>query len=179
MMLRERVSRRIKMLLYRKNLGGVQIPDTARVRVDSCIISGGKNLIIGNYVRIGPKALIYCSDAKIIIRDKVNIGPGVTMVSGDHNYKTVGKYICDEYTKLPDSDADIIINSDCWIGANVTILKGVEIGRGCVVAACALVTKSMPPYSIVAGVPAKVIGKRFNSEEIARHESILYGKKIE
>ena len=51
----------------------------------------------------------------------------------------------DVYDKLPVNDQDVIINSDCWIGANVTILKGVEIGRGCVIAACSCV-KNLPPH---------------------------------
>lgn len=61
----------------------------------------------------------------------------------------------------------------------MTILKGVTIGRGSVVAAGAVVTKSCPPYSIIGGVPAKVIKQRFSPEEIVKHESILYGTKKE
>ena len=55
----------------------------------------------------------------------------------------------------------------------MTILKGVTIGRGSVVAAGAVVTKSCPPYSIIGGVPAKVLKMRFTPEEIVKHESIL------
>lgn len=75
--------------------------------------------------------------------------------------------------KDPDNDQDVIIEGDNWIGMNTTILKGVTIGRGCIVAAGAIVTKSTPPYSIVAGVPAKVIKMRFSEEDIIRHESAL------
>ena len=56
-----------------------------------------------------------------------------------------------------------------WIGANVTILKGVRIGTGSVVAAGAVVTIDVPAFSIVGGVPAKVIKKRFTDEEIEQH----------
>ena len=59
----------------------------------------------------------------------------------------------------------------------MTILKGVTIGRGSVVAAGAVVTKSCPPYSIIGGVLAKVIKQRFTPEEIVKHETILYGAK--
>ena len=59
---------------------------------------------------------------------------------------------------------------------NSTILKGVTIGRGCIVAAGAVVNKSTPPYSIVGGVPAKVLKMRFTEEEIIEHERILYSK---
>ena len=67
----------------------------------------------------------------------------------------------------------MVVEDGCWIGANVTILKGVTIGRGSVVAAGAVVTRSCPPYSIVGGVPARVIKPRFTAEEIEEHESLL------
>ena len=61
-------------------------------------------------------------------------------------------------------DQPVVIEDDVWVGANVTILKGVTIGHGSVVAAGAVVTKSCPPYSIIGGVPAKVLKKRFDEE---------------
>ena len=78
--------------------------------------------------------------------------------------------------KLPENDAPIVIEDDVWCGANVTILKGVTIGRGSIVAAGAVVTTSFPPYSIIGGVPAKFLKKRFTEDEIRDHERILYGK---
>ena len=69
----------------------------------------------------------------------------------------VGKFIMDSHEKLPKNDAPVIIEDDVWAGANITILKGVTIGRGCVIAAGAVVNKSMPPYSIIGGVPARVL----------------------
>ena len=61
-----------------------------------------------------------------------------------------------------------------WCGANVTILKGVTIGRGSIVAAGAVVTQSFPPYSVIGGVPAKLLKMRFTPEEIVEHEKMLY-----
>lgn len=75
--------------------------------------------------------------------------------------------------KTPEQDAPVIIEDDVWCGANVTILKGVTIGRGSVVAAGAVVTKSFPPYSIIGGVPAKLIKIRFTLEQIKKHERLL------
>lgn len=68
----------------------------------------------------------------------------------------------------------MIVEEDCWIGTNVTLLPGAHIGRGAVVAACALVNKPVPPYAVVAGVPAKVIGCKFSKEQIMAHEEKLY-----
>ena len=69
------------------------------------------------------------------------------------------------------------IEDDVWCGANVTILKGVTIGRGSIVAAGAVVTKSFPPYSIIGGVPAKLLNHRFTKEQIIEHENIVYSKE--
>ena len=82
----------------------------------------------------------------------------------------------DSNEKLPENDAPVVIEDDVWCGANVTILKGVTIGRGSVVAAGAVVTKSCPPYSIIGGVPAKILKRRFSKEEIIEHERNLFPK---
>lgn len=75
--------------------------------------------------------------------------------------------------KLPENTVAVVIEDDVWTVANVTILKGVKIGRGSVVAAGAVVTKSCPPYSIIGGIPAKVLKMRFTSEKIEQHERII------
>lgn len=75
---------------------------------------------------------------------------------------------------MPENDAPVIIEDDVWTGANITILKGVTIGRGSVVAAGAVVNKSCPPYSIIGGVPAKVLKFRFTIDEVLEHEKKLY-----
>ena len=67
----------------------------------------------------------------------------------------------------------MVFEGDNWIGANATILKGVTVGEGAVVAAGAVVTKDVAPYTIVGGVPAKYIGDRFTPEELAQHRLLL------
>ena len=62
--------------------------------------------------------------------------------------------------KLPGNDQDVALMGDNWVGSNAVILKGVTVGRGAVVASGAVVNKDVPDYSIVAGVPARVIGSR-------------------
>lgn len=131
-----------------------------------------------NNVTIGPGATIYTTGAKLIIKHHVIIGPNLTIITGDHNISVIGNYICETIQKRPEDDQDVIIESDVWIGCNVTILKGVTIGRGSVVAAGAVVTKSCPPYSVIGGVPAKVIKKRFTEEEIIKHEELLEQRDV-
>lgn len=73
-----------------------------------------------------------------------------------------------EYENSPIRDnRPIVIRNDVWIGANVIILPGITIGDGAILSAGAVVTKDVEPYSIVGGVPAKVIRKRFNDEEVS------------
>ena len=94
-------------------------------------------------------------------------------------YHVVGRFVdtIGDDEKLFENDQDVIIEGDNWIGMNTTILKGVTIGRGCIVAAGAVVNKSTQPYSIVGGVPAKILRMRFTEEQIKEHERILYGKE--
>lgn len=132
------------------------------------------NLSLGRNVSIPKGATLYCTEAPLTIGNNVIFGPNPTIITGDHRIDVVGKYIIDSHEKLSKNDAPVVIEDDVWAGANVTILKGVTIGRGSVIAAGAVVTKSCPPYSIIGGVPAKVLKFRFTIEEILEHERLLY-----
>ena len=70
--------------------------------------------------------------------------------------------------------SDLTIGEDVWIGQNVTILPGANIGRGSVVAACSTMTKPVPPYAMVMGSPAKIVGAIFTIDQILEHEKTLY-----
>lgn len=131
------------------------------------------NMTVGDYTSIPKGATFYCTEAPLTIGKKVIFGPHPTIITGDHRVDVIGKYIMDSTEKLPENDAPVVIEDDVWTGANVTILKGVTIGRGSVIAAGAVVTKSFPPYSIIGGVPAKVLKMRFSEEEIEEHEEKL------
>lgn len=138
-------------------------------------IRGLWNLSIGDGTSIPKGSTIYCTDAPLTIGRKVIFGPRPTIITGDHRTDIIGKYIIDVTVqeKLPENDQPVVIEDDVWCGANVTILKGVTIGRGSVVAAGAVVTKSFPPYSIIGGVPARLLKKRFSETEIREHERII------
>lgn len=131
------------------------------------------NMTVGDYTSIPKGATFYCTEAPLTIGKKVIFGPHPTIITGDHRIDVIGKYIMDSTEKLPENDAPVVIEDDVWTGANVTILKGVTIGRGSVIAAGAVVTKSFPPYSIIGGVPAKLLKMRFTPAEIEKHERIL------
>lgn len=77
------------------------------------------------------------------------------------DFKTQKRYV----TK---SKGKVIIGNDVWIGNGVTILSGVNIGDGAVIGACSLITKNIEPYTIVGGIPAKTIKKRFDDKTIEK-----------
>lgn len=148
------------------------------IRPLSSDFKGLWNLSIGDSSSIPKHSTIYCTEAPLTIGKKVIFGPRPTIITGDHRTDVIGKFIVDSRIKLPQNDSPITIEDDVWAGANVTILKGVTIGRGSIIAAGAVVTKSCPPYSIIGGVPARVLKFRFSIDQIIEHEKILYPTKM-
>ncbi len=128
---------------------------------------------VGDDVYIGPGATLSASESKIVMGNKIMFGPNVTIMGGDHNASIIGKYMYDIKEKRPEDDQPVYIEDDVWIGTGAIILKGVRVGKGSIIAAGALVIKDVPPYTIVGGVPAKVLKERFSEEEIKEHESLL------
>ena len=111
-------------------------------------------------------------DTHLKIGNFCSIANGVTFVlSSEHNINLISTYPFKVlYTKVAESEAlskgDIVVDDDVWIGYGATVLSGVHIGQGAVIAAGAIVTKDVEPYQIVAGVPAKPIKYRFDKELI-------------
>lgn len=128
---------------------------------------------IGSHVFIGKGAILMASESSISIGNKVMFGPQVTIMGGDHNASEVGQYMIDVKKKLPGDDLPVIIEDDVWLGTGAIILKGVTVGRGSIIAAGSVVNKSIPEYSIAAGVPARVVKSRFSTEQLSEHKRLL------
>ena len=115
-----------------------------------CINNAVGDVTIGNHTRIG----IHCTViGPVCIGNHVNLAQGITVTALNHNFEDTSKRIDEQGI----STKPVVIGDDVWIGANAVILPGVTIGRHVVVAAGAVVTKDVPDYSLVAGVPAKIL----------------------
>lgn len=137
-----------------------------------------QNISIGNNVFIGPGASFIASISRIVIGNNTFFGPNVTIRGGNHSSHIVGKLMADYKIedKLTTDDEPVIIEEDVWVGTGAIILKGVKISRGSIIAAGAVVTKNVPPYSIFGGVPAKLLKFRWGIDEILKHEGHLYNE---
>lgn len=146
-----------------------------KIMPSTSIFKGIENFHFSDNVRISRYAVIYSTDAKVFIGEKVGIAPYLKIITGNHRFDKVGHFVFDgDYEKKPGDDKDVIIEGDSWFGINVTILAGVTIGRGTMIAAGAVVTKSCPPYSIIGGNPARILKYRFAIDDILEHEKKLY-----
>ncbi len=115
-----------------------------------CINNAVGDVTIGDDTRIG----IHCTMiGPVCIGSHVNLAQGITVTALNHNFEDTTRRIDEQGI----STKPVVIGDDVWIGANAVILPGVTIGRHAVVAAGAVVSKDVPDYCIVAGVPAKVI----------------------
>jgi acetyltransferase-like isoleucine patch superfamily enzyme len=138
-------------------------------------ITGPRYITLNDNVTIGPRSEIIpyakvavgedtqlgghfslIAGGEIQIGKNVLFGPGCSIFSFSHNYQDPHRPIMEQGT----SSKGITIGDDVWLGANVVVLDGVTIGKGSVIGAGAVVTKDIPPYSVAAGVPAKVFKKR-------------------
>lgn len=115
----------------------------------------GMGLYMGEHSSIGPYGYIGCS-GKIIIGNNVMLGPKCSLFAENHVFSDVDTTIKSQGVK----QKGIVIEDDCWIGSNVTILDGVRIGKGSVIGAGTLITKDIPPYSVVMDKRNKVIIQR-------------------
>ena len=122
-------------------------------------ISMGSNLYIGPYFIISPRNLSFGNN--------ILIGPNFLLEGEDHVFSKPGYTVWE--TRKEKKIGYNIIENDVWIGGNVTVLKNVKIGEGCIVAAGSVVVKDLPPYSICVGVPCKPLKSRFTDDQLEYH----------
>lgn len=133
-----------------------------------------KNIYMEDYSRVQNHLNFISYKGKLIVKKYAAIGAGCTIIPGDH-VPTVGvpQYLAG-HLHINDVDGEIVVGEDAWVGAGTILLSHCSIGRGAVVAAGAVVSKPVPPYAVVAGIPAKIIATRFTIEQILQHEAELY-----
>lgn len=141
-------------------------------------ITGYENIVLGKYIGVAKNSSIYAHGGKVIIGDNlgmnmnacigaadggyiqignnVMIAQNVVIRASDHEFGNIEIPMC----KQGHTGGKIVIGNDCWIAANAVITRNVTIGDHCIIAAGAVVTSDVEPYSIVAGVPARLIRKR-------------------
>jgi len=141
--------------------GGVDIGDNFTLGKHAIIECTGVLRNVGNSLKIGNNVGVnhYCFigvRGNITIGDNVIFGPRVNIFSENHIFNELDIPIKNQGVEKKDT----IIGNDVWIGASVSIMPGVKIGNGCVIAAGSVVTKDVPDFLVVAGVPAEVIKNR-------------------
>jgi len=141
--------------------GGVNIGDNFTLGKYAIIECTGVLRNVGNSLKIGNNVGVnhYCFigvRGNITIGNNVIFGPRVNIFSENHIFNRLDIPIKNQGIEKKDT----IIGNDVWIGASVSIMPGVKIGNGCVIAAGSVVTKDIPDFSVIAGVPAKIIKNR-------------------
>jgi acetyltransferase-like isoleucine patch superfamily enzyme len=133
-----------------------------------------RNIHVGDNVNLGLKPILMAELSEINIGNHVMFGPEVVVIGGGHNTKQIGQFMIKVHEKTGNEDLGVTIEDDVWVGSRAIILRGVRVGRGSVIGAGSVVTKSVPPYAIVGGNPAQVLSFRWNVDSILDHEEILY-----
>lgn len=132
----------------------------------------------GSYGMLNIQSLFEQEGEKLIIGNYVSIAPGVQFLLGvNHQTKTLTTYplysrLIEPSNKDALNNGPIVIQDEVWIGTDAIIMSGVTIGKGAMVAAGAVVTKNVPSYAIVGGVPAKIIRYKYSEEIIKILEPI-------
>jgi len=142
----------IRRFLVRKLLSEC---GTGVVVKDRCYFGNGKNLHVGSYSQLGQNCRL---QGQVVLGNHVMMGPDVVIMGITHDVSRID--IPMNTPDLPTIEKPVKVGNDVWLGTRVILMPGVEIGDHSIVGAGAVVTKSFPAYSIIAGVPAKIIGTR-------------------
>lgn len=139
-----------------------------------CKMSVPQNVFMKDHTLIQPNVTFIMNKGKVFVGKWSVIASNCIIITDNHvptvgvNHRMLGRYHVNDKVK------DIVLEDDCWAGAGVILMNGAKLGRGAIAAAGALVNKEVPPYAVVAGVPARIIGSVFSIDQILEHEKYLY-----
>ena len=139
-----------------------------------------ENLIMEEGTNIDAGGIIMNTNAKFVMKKWSGAAIGLTVITGNHvsivgkAHKMVTDFDKQKIDVNHECDKDVIIDEDVWIASNVTLLSGVHLGKCSIIGAGSVVRNNIPPYAIVAGNPAKIVGFRFTPEEALIHERALF-----
>jgi acetyltransferase-like isoleucine patch superfamily enzyme len=137
--------------------GTIIIDDNTSINHGVCLMTYGGNIKIGKNCDINPYTIIY-GHGNTTIGNNVLIAGHCMIIPNNHNISDINLPI----SKQGNTSKGILIEDDVWIAHGCSILDGVNIGTGSVIGAGSVVNKSIPPYSIAVGIPAKIIKSRKN-----------------
>lgn len=136
--------------------------------------SNPQNLLMYDDTSLMKGWYLIAHTGRLIMKEHSSAACGLVAITGNH-HRTVGRRLLETTrARVGDDEKDIILEEEVWVGANVSLLPGVTIGRGSTISAGAVVSHNIPPYSIVKGNPAKVVGFTFTPEEVIEHEKAVY-----
>lgn len=150
-----------------KPINSINIGKNCRIRGELFNISGTGNLVIGDWCYLGERSTLWSSGADLIIGNRVLIAKDVFIVNNNTHpvdVKERHKHFMEIVTKGHPKNIELCaetvkIEDDVWIGCHTVVLKGVTIGKGSIVAAGSVVTRDVPPFTMVGGNPAVVLKK--------------------
>lgn len=151
----------VRKLFHR--LMGARIGKGSQLNMRTYFMGPGR-LSVGEFTHVNPGCIIDYRGG-VEIGSGVSISHRVMIFSGGHDMQS---------RDFAESHAPVRIGDHVWIGAGATILKGVEIGEGAVVGAGAVVARSIPPHTIVGGVPARKIGERATGLDYKCHTTNIF-----
>lgn len=149
-------SARFSVSLTVIGMKNIALGNGVRVGRGSFLTASRGSLTIGDNSAVSPNVNIGADDGEILIGGGVAIGPGTVIRAANHRYDSLDKPIINQ----GHSPGKVVIEDDVWIGANCVLTPDTRVGRGAIVGAGAVVTRNVAPFTIVGGVPARVIGRR-------------------
>lgn len=170
--------RRVKNHLSKKKQHVFSASKYGRIGEHTIVKPGSQlipsNMYLDDYVLIQNGNNFISHKGKLIVRKYSVISSGCIIIPSTHKLKVGVPFYLTAQEHVGDVDYDIVIDEDCWIGAGCILLPNIHIGRGAVVGAGTVVTRDIPPYSVVVGVPAKIIASKFDLKSCIQHESKIY-----